>query len=74
MRDAHGFIFRKVDAQPMGYLLRRPAIDPFAVTPMWLVPAFEGRVRRPDNLTAIGVMHLAFQPVLNVAPKSRVSH
>jgi len=31
-------------------------------------------VRRPDNLTAIGVMHLAFQPVLNVAPKSRVSH
>jgi hypothetical protein len=34
-------------------------LDPFAVTPMWLVPAFEGRVRRSDNLMAIGVMHLA---------------
>ncbi|OIN49249.1 hypothetical protein BLL37_02465 [Pseudomonas azotoformans] len=73
MRDTHGFIIRKIDLEPVGNLFRRPAIDPFTVTAMRFISAFEGRLPRPRNLTTIGVLNLALKAVAYVLVQSRVS-
>src|SRR3546814_10801241 len=44
--NAHGLFIREVDLQTVGNLLRRPAIDPFAVTTMRLVAADRSEERR----------------------------
>lgn len=41
MRDAHGFVIREINPQPIGNLFRRPAIDPFTVTAMGFVSTLE---------------------------------
>ena len=53
VRDAHEFVIREVNLQPVDNLFRRLAMDPFAITPMWLVPTLEWRLQRCSNLAAI---------------------
>ena len=72
--DAHGFVIREVDLQPIGDLFGRSAIDPTTVTAVWLVSALERCLRRACDLAAISVMHPTFQAILHVLTQSRVSH
>ncbi len=53
MGNALGLIIREVDLQTIGNLLRRPAIDPFAVTTIRLVAADERSLPRPDDLAPL---------------------
>jgi hypothetical protein len=61
VRDAHGFVIREVDRQPVGNLFGRPAIDPFTVTAMRFVSPFERRLPGPRNVTTISVANLALK-------------
>ena len=74
VRNTHGFVIREVDAQPVGNLFGRPAIDPFSVTSMRFVATLERCLPRAGNLTATSIMNHAFQAVLDVVVQSRVSH
>ena len=73
VRNAHGFVIRKVGLQSIGNLFGRPTIDPFAVTAMRLVSSYERRLHRTRNVTALSVANLALQPVLHVVAQLWIS-
>ena len=74
VRDAHGFVIREVDAQPVRHLFGRPTIAPFSVTSMRFVATLKRCLSRTGNLMATSIMNLAFQAVLDVVVQSRVCH
>ncbi|OEZ29184.1 hypothetical protein AO062_20130 [Variovorax boronicumulans] len=62
----------EVDLQTVCNLLRRPAIDPLAVTPMRLVAADERSLPRSGDLAPLSIMDLALQAVLNILAQLRI--
>ena len=50
------------------------AIDPFAITAMWFVPTLERGLPGTGNLTAISIMDLNPQAVLDIEAQLRLSH
>lgn len=65
---------REVDLQPSGNLLGRPAVDPFAVTTVRLIPANEGSLPGPSDFTPSGIMYLALQALLDILAQLWVRH
>lgn len=74
VRNAHGRIIREVNLQTVGNLLRRPAIDPLAVTTMRLVAADERSLPRSGDRAPLSIVDLALQAVLDILVQTWVHH
>ncbi|ANC47666.1 hypothetical protein A6P55_25835 (plasmid) [Pandoraea pnomenusa] len=70
--NAHGLFIREVDLQTVGNLLRRPAIDPFAVTTMRLVAADERSLLRPGDIPPSSIVDLALKAVLDILAQLQI--
>src|SRR3546814_19555277 len=70
--NAHGLFIREVDLQTVGNLLRRPAIDPFAVTTMRLVAADERSLLRPGDIPPSSIVNLALKAVLEIIAQLQI--
>jgi len=67
-------IIREVDLQTVGNLLRRPAIDPLAITTMRLVAADERSLLRSGDLAPLSIVDLALQAVLDILARTWTHH
>lgn len=72
--NTHGLVIREVNLQTVGNLLRRPSIDPSAVTTMRLVAADERSLLRPGDLASLSIADPALQAVLDISAQTWIHH